>query len=505
VTQAPCGWRALASATLVGELILVRATGGPVRPGDAALSALAALAVAQLPPTPRRAAAALLLVAVSLGVVLPPALGTEAPVVMALMSALTTLIVPWAMLGDPLAGGPPARPDGMHGAFTALATLCVATVLAVTHQRAAPPDPLAWAALATLATFAAASAPRATALALAALLTIPLPRAGAPRPDVVLVTVDALRADVGARLASHRAIADAGVAYEGRADAPWTLPSLAALHTGRTDTRAGGDAATGFVPLATDVPTLAEAYAAAGYATIAVLGDNPFVGQTFGLLRGFQDVDHPRAGLSGPLPRGRRPHASPRPAVARLWPAPPPPSDAEALVDRLLADLDRVHGGAFAWLHLMDVHLPWADPPCRPDVLAAPPVRPQLLADPWWSTDAGAACLRAGHEHAAARVDAALARLIEALPPDTLVVLTADHGEALGDAGVEHGHTQAPAVTHVPLAVRAPWTPTALPVDLADVGTTLGRVAGDPTFGGARDLRGPIGPREIPEGPLLYP
>ncbi len=305
---------------------------------------------------------------------------------------------------------------------------------------------------------------------------------GDARPDIVLITVDALRADVGESFDSYARLATQGRAYEGWAASSWTLPSLASTMTGQPAwaTGAGHDHGT-FTPLAKDLPTLAERLRARGWRTIAYAAGNPFTGPRYGLLRGFDELWHPWEPVASPLPRMRSPYAAARPLFSRLLSRAEPPDDAGAMVDRAIARLSRDEGPRFLWLHLMDVHLPYDHPTCKPEILGAPGARGRLIDFAWWRTAAGRACLRQAYTNAAKPVDKAIGRLLDALDPaHTVIVFTADHGEALGDAGLEHGHTLAPEVTRVPLAIRAPRPLPMVsgPASLTDVAATVEALAG---------------------------
>jgi hypothetical protein len=456
--------RALASAAAT-ELLLARATGGAL-PWPDALVACAAWWIVDRLDRPWLTSAAL-------------------------WAVLTTLLVPpAAAFGWPI---------GVAAAAVALAATRRPSPLAVAGTATtavALGAPGGWALLACVG---AVAAPVPLAALLAVLPGPPAWSSDDARPDVIVVTVDALRADTAAGLRSFQ---PPGVAW---APAPWTLPSLAALWTAQPPAVHGaGRAGGGF--RTTDLPTTAELARAVGYQTVALSGGNPFTGRSFGLMRGFDEVGHPWQPTNAPLPRGRSPHARPRPLAARLLPSPASPTDADALVDaalRRLAERDRPR---LLWLHLMDLHLPLPAPPCGAGTLDQPGARHLILADPWWSTPEGAACWRRSYEAAAERVDAALQRLLAGVDPArSVIVLTADHGEALGDAGLEHGHSVRPPVSQVPLTVRAaaPWPAPTSAVDLVDVGTTLRAVLGVAP-GGGRDLRGPIAPRPIALGPALY-
>ena len=112
-------------------------------------------------------------------------------------------------------------------------------------------------------------------------------------PDVLLLLVDTLRADrMGAwgwprdSSAPLDARVDAGVRFA-RAWAPssWTRPSVGAVFTGRLPPTLGiTDELSHGLPA--DLPTLAEALAAHGYATCGVTA-NPNLNRRFGFARGF--------------------------------------------------------------------------------------------------------------------------------------------------------------------------------------------------------------------------
>lgn len=316
----------------------------------------------------------------------------------------------------------------------------------------------------------------------------------AEAPDLVLVTVDALRADEAAKLAAFSG------GHTIWSNGSWTLPALASLHTASSpDVHDAGRDGAGFRGPA--LPDLAGALRGAGFRTYGLIGGNPLAARAV-QASSFDVLGLPRP--DGLVPRGRSNASSGRPLFARLlWPE-PWRADADALVDGALDLLRRSPQRALVWVHPMDVHLPWPDAPCRADVLGLPGAREALAADPWWSTPEGIACLRAGYSARAARVDAALITLKAGLRPGALLVLTADHGEALGDAGFEHGHTVDPVVTRVPLWTSEPWPDQ--PGGLVDLGHTLAAWAGVDGFGeaGARDLRTVSPPRKIRLGPALY-
>jgi len=115
-----------------------------------------------------------------------------------------------------------------------------------------------------------------------------------PRPSILLVVVDTLRADavsaygaVEDTTPSFDALASGGLLYErAYAPSPWTLPSHASLLTGFGPDRHGVGIA-GRMGLRAEVTTLAERLTAAGYET-AGFSENPLVSGLFGFEQGFE-------------------------------------------------------------------------------------------------------------------------------------------------------------------------------------------------------------------------
>jgi len=289
---------------------------------------------------------------------------------------------------------------------------------------------------------------------------------GAHSPSVLLITIDTLRADHLGCYGYRRGVTPAidALAKQGRkferafAAVPLTLPSHSALLTGTHPFYNGVRDQPGF-RLPKDIPTLAESFARAGYATGAVLG-SPVLSRRFGLERGFEEYDD-RFGASteeqeAGLPTVKRP--------------------AETVVRLALAWLDSKPAGKpfFLWLHFYDPHLPYRPPE---------PFRSRFADRPY--------------DGEIAYTDAALGKLFAALRSrgsfdSTTIALTADHGEGLGDHGEStHGYFLYDSTLRVPLLVKAAASKTAgtpsgsarpadiqAPVGLVDLAPTLLRLAG---------------------------
>lgn len=293
---------------------------------------------------------------------------------------------------------------------------------------------------------------------------------------VVLVLVDTLRADHlpvygyprdTAPVLTERA-AQARVFTEARSPAPWTLPAARAL--------LGADRIRDFEP-ETTVPVMLDE---AGWRTV-LLAANPNISAPFGFHAGWD-----RAELHEHAP-------------------------AQSQVDRALAELATHPDHLFVLLHLMDPHLPYAEPPALrhrfageapsdrlADPIHGPALAAALAATP--ITPAERDHLRDRYDQTILAVDQALARLWSALDDNDLVIVVSDHGESLGEDGqVGHGHSLDEALVRVPLLVWGPGVQpgrTEAPVGLDDVGATVLHGAGlapGPARSG-RDLRGALGP-----------
>lgn len=310
-----------------------------------------------------------------------------------------------------------------------------------------------------------------------------LPVAPPSRPRlVILYVLDALRADAlgppraGTGTPTLDRLGETGARF-GRhfAVAPNTLPSTKALLTGRVWRQHGGAT----LPKEGG-PTLAERWRAAGYRT-GLFSGNVYVSRTFGVDRGFDAA--PEGTIFG-----------------RETDAPPAHNDNAAVVHRAaLAWLRSLPAGerVFLYLHVLHPHNPY-DPP--------PPFRGRPGEERGATLDGSTATLRAIergrlvataadrrriaalYRGGLAYADAEIARLLAGLrelydPAETLVVVTADHGEELFDhGGVLHGYTLYDEMLHIPLLLHWPGriAPRAIaePTDTVDLHDALEALAG---------------------------
>ncbi|MEN0066114.1 MAG: sulfatase-like hydrolase/transferase [Myxococcota bacterium] len=255
-------------------------------------------------------------------------------------------------------------------------------------------------------------------------------RPEAPPPNVLLVTLDTTRADrIGAygfplaQTPTLDRLAKEGALFERHTTtAPITLPAHISILTGLLPPT-HGVRDNGAYALSRDVVTLPEHLAAHGYETRAWVSAAVLDGR-YDLDQGFMSYDDDLSSQDTPpmfLIRERPGHQTATEVV------------------RFIEERDS-EAPFFAWMHLFDPHLPWQpDPRTRP---LAP----------------------TGYDAEIATADLALGRVIEALRRtntlhDTLVVVTADHGEGLGEHGERtHAVFIYDSTMHVPLVVRHPAT-----------------------------------------------
>lgn len=346
------------------------------------------------------------------------------------------------------------------------------------------------------------------------------PAPPAPVRDVVVVVVDTLRADHLGTYGYARPTspeidrwARRGVVFEqALSPAPWTLPAMASLLTGRWPSTHGAGSRAPEAEWAQTrrlddrLPTLAGELGRTGFKTGAVV-NNVFMAPGLGLRRGFDDYDYRPAGVG----RGRI---------------------AAEVVDTSLRWLDAQPPSArvFLLVHLFDPHLPYEAPPPHSGRFTAaaggPPLRPARPQDVRRRlaqlSDGERAYLAAAYDEEIAGTDAQVGRFLAGLESRrrlerALVLLTADHGEELFDHGsFEHGHATYQEVLHVPLLAWAPGLGPRReprPVSLVDVLPTVLAAAGLPAPGADGRSLWPLltggtdpGPRPLAaEGTLLRP
>ena len=315
----------------------------------------------------------------------------------------------------------------------------------------------------------------------------------AVRPNVLLVTIDTLRADrvgayghAGASTPAIDGLAMRGVRFDTSVvHAPLTGPSHASILTARTPLGHGFRNNSGYV-LPPQIRTAAENFRDAGYRTAAFVSAFP-LDRRFGFDRGFDTYDDR-------LPRGNDRRRTPY--VERF---------ADATTDAALRWLEIASPASpassapwFLWVHYYDPHAPYEPP-----------------------ADLAARFGQAPYDGEIAFVDRELARVLRALDAKgqtgrTIVLLTADHGESLGQHGEgTHGIFVYDATLRVPWVMAGPGIAAGRVSHTVarsiDVLPTLADFAGlpPPKDVEGRSLRPAADGREMPDEPTyaesLYP
>lgn len=305
---------------------------------------------------------------------------------------------------------------------------------------------------------------------------------------VVLYVMDALRADTVGALGGPAGISPTydRLAREGllfrahRSVAPNTLPSTKALFTGRTYASRGG-----WKLEPEEGTTLAEMFRAAEYRT-GLFSGNVYVSPAYKTDRGFEHVAEEVQidGLIGGAP-----------AVIHA----PYNNNAEMAHAAALAWLKTLRPGekAFLYFHTIHPHNPYDPPePFRtrltqgiPSTIdGSTPTLTGIKAQRVVPTEADKRRLRGLYQGAFSYNDDHLGRFLAqaaafARPEETLVTLTADHGEEIFEhGGVLHGFTLYEEMLRIPLVLWAPGRLQAGEVsartDTLDVHATLRELCG---------------------------
>jgi choline-sulfatase len=250
--------------------------------------------------------------------------------------------------------------------------------------------------------------------------------------NVILITLDTTRADaLGAYgrkgIATpvlDRMAAEGHVFEQAYAHAPITLPSHSSMLTGLTPPRHGVRNNIAY-RLAADQLTLPEMLKARGFATSAFVS-SMILDSRFGLDQGFDVYDDDIV------------HYTEKTAKAIVT------RRAGSTFDSALAWLaaqrkTQSDQPFFSWIHLYDAHYPY-DPPL--------PYKQAYADSPYHGE--------------IAYMDQQIGRLVRFLKDadlydDTLIIVTADHGESFGEHGEQtHGYFCYGATTHVPLILSQP-------------------------------------------------
>lgn len=260
---------------------------------------------------------------------------------------------------------------------------------------------------------------------------------------IVLITIDALRADVIGALGGPPGLTPAFDGFAKEADwagravsaSSWTVPAMASLWTGFQPWRTAswsGDR----VVLQEQLTTLPEALKGAGYHT-AAFRSNHWLQKQYGYAQGFDLFQYLKEG------------------------------------GRAQEYLMKLKGGReLVWIHILPPHAPYVRrDPLLPRLPEAPPNLPAktriLDLQPYYDPavplpEEKEKEFRAMYALNAAWADELLGRMIASLKKsghwdDALVVVTADHGEEFKEHGqMTHGGNLGRVLVEVPLAIKLP-------------------------------------------------
>ncbi|MFT5285145.1 MAG: arylsulfatase A-like enzyme [Planctomycetota bacterium] len=269
--------------------------------------------------------------------------------------------------------------------------------------------------------------------------------------DILLVTIDTLRSDFVSAYGYPRkstpnldALAEQGALFERHfTTIATTAPAHATMFTGLY-AREHGLTKNGQL-LGSELPNLPEILNDRGYRTGASIGAR-ILGSKHGFARGFESFDEDfgptvlrPAGKSGKYERY-----------------------AESVIDRAIGILEQPdERPLFLWVHLYDPHDPYQPPqpsPLHPErELNFFRKRAEPSAE--YNRDILSKML-AGYEAELTYVDGQFGRLLtawesRATGPDSLVIVTSDHGEGLGEHRYQgHGFLLYEEQVNIPLIIR---------------------------------------------------
>jgi arylsulfatase A-like enzyme len=277
------------------------------------------------------------------------------------------------------------------------------------------------------------------------------------QPNILLLVIDCLRADHVSANGYHRpttpaldSLADDGLSFtQAISQSSWTRPSMPTLLTGLYPSEHGileltrDESGVVIGPiLAPEVDTLAERLAGAGYTSL-LFGEQYQLSRKFGLAQGFE---HYQNNIGG----------------------------AEGINRRFLKWLDQNQPQRFfTLLHYFDIHWPYCPPPssqgtfdegggdidfCKRSRKLRIAIRRGEIA----LSEADKKTMVAVYDEELLTLDRTLARLFDDLRErqlwdNTLVIVTADHGEEFFEhGGIGHKNNLFDELIRVPVILRAP-------------------------------------------------
>jgi arylsulfatase A-like enzyme len=364
------------------------------------------------------------------------------------------------------------------------------------------------------------------------LAALPKPKSGAP--NVLLLVLDTVRADhlsiygYGRETTPNLThLAREGIVFrQARSTAPWTLPSHASMLTGRWPHQLSADAEHA---MNRRYATLAESLSAQGYTTAGFVANTYYCNAAYGLDRGFARYEDHYENHKVSTFEVARSSSLGRVAMTLAGTAgwcPPIDAGEGKNAERINGDLLRWIGNAndrpfFAFVNYIDAHDPYLLPEGNHHHFGLVPTAPADLDTlrGWHEsskvgvTDHQIDLVRDAYDDCIRYLDSTLGRLFaelerRGLRENTLVILTADHGEQLGEHRLfGHGRSLYSKELHVPLVVFPPGNRQGRVIDepatLRDLPATIAEFTASDPFPGQSLSRLWRGERPIEPTPLL--
>ena len=299
---------------------------------------------------------------------------------------------------------------------------------------------------------------------------------------ILLVTVDAWRAshtsfpskspDAPAPYTPKIAsLAESGTAFtQAVSHGPATPYAFPALHSSSLPLSHGG-----YERIDSSRTLISEALSAAGWRCVGIHA-NPWLGERYGYARGYYDyrdvgefslplLDDVREGLIGQFGLDHPVYR----AAQYLYRYAQKPLAAlgGGGTDEVAAAQDAIDGAAdqtFVWVHLLTPHAPYTPEKRYRELMNVPPfegsatkLSTRAQHDPDSLTAHERTVIKRLYAAAVRQADDEVGRIVKAADEETLVVVSADHGEALFEHG-QLGHEPAlyDELLRVPLVVRPP-------------------------------------------------
>jgi len=341
------------------------------------------------------------------------------------------------------------------------------------------------------------------------LVPTPAPAADPQPRNIILISIDTLRADHMGLYGYHRPttpnidrFARGALVFDrAYAAAPFTSPSIVSMLTGLYPYHHGVRLL--WQQVDPDLVTLPDLLRAAGYQTAAVVSNIVLGNEAIGLGSRFDHYDEQMHDSTWHRPemRERRAEATTDAAVAWLGTGRDPQRP------------------FFLWVHYIDPHCPYNPPPDKPVAFThdtPQPVQPRRIPPSVREPDILDGLFYVDrYDEEIAYTDAQVRRLLDALGDmdlldSGLTIITADHGEQMIDGNTSffsHGFDVRDAVVHIPLILRGPGLRArreSQPVSICDITPTVLAAAGADCPAGldGRCLSADISPRPpYVEGP----